>query len=326
MDCTSHENQGKLQAVYGDVTLGVHGKGFDFLFSYSAGGPVSLVLEGKEWLYRVPRPAFWRAATDNDRENGFSFRSSMWMGADAFVKTETIRITADGKEMKNVTAPGNNRFGGAVSCHEISVEYTYVTSTVPQARVKVEYRVGEGGEIRVKVHYYGAEGLPELPVFGLRFIMPTKAKGYVYEGLSGETYPDRMAGGKWGTYQIEGLPVTPYLTPQDCGVHMGTERLTVVRSFVLANDRRNTGDFALCFAMDENRPFAFSCLPYTPLELESATHQEELPPARRTVVTIMGAVRGVGGIDTWGSDVEEACHISGEKEIEFSFIIRRAGI
>ena len=34
------------------------------------------------------------------------------------------------------------------------------------------------------------------------------------------------------------------------------------------------------FEMDK---LAFSCLPYTASELENATHQEELPPARREV-------------------------------------------
>ena len=70
-----------------------------------------------------------------------------------------------------------------------------------------------------------------------------------------------------------------------------------------------------------DQPFAFSCLPYTALEIENATHHEELPPARRTVFCIYGAVRGVGGIDSWGSDVEESCRISGEQDIDFSFVI-----
>jgi beta-galactosidase len=67
--------------------------------------------------------------------------------------------------------------------------------------------------------------------------------------------------------------------------------------------------------------FAFSCLPYTATEIENATHHEELPPARRTVLCIYGAVRGVGGIDSWGSDVEDAFHINAEKDIQFSFTI-----
>ncbi len=68
--------------------------------------------------------------------------------------------------------------------------------------------------------------------------------------------------------------------------------------------------------------FAFNCLPYTAQELESATHQEELPPARRTVLCVLGAVRGVGGIDSWGTDIEEAYRIDAQKDIRFSFAIR----
>lgn len=39
--------------------------------------------------------------------------------------------------------------------------------------------------------------------------------------------------------------------------------------------------------------------------------RRKLPPAHRTVVSILGAVRGVGGINSWGADVEEPYHISG---------------
>ena len=49
--------------------------------------------------------------------------------------------------------------------------------------------------------------------------------------------------------------------------------------------------------------------------------QEELPPERRTVLCIYGAVRGVGGIDSWGSDVEEQYRIPGNKDIEVEFIM-----
>jgi len=39
------------------------------------------------------------------------------------------------------------------------------------------------------------------------------------------------------------------------------------------------------------------------------------------VVTVCGAMRGVGGIDTWGSDVESAYHVHADQDIEFSFRI-----
>ena len=71
----------------------------------------------------------------------------------------------------------------------------------------------------------------------------------------------------------------------------------------------------------DGKPFAFSALPYTAQELENAAHQDELPPVSRTVLTVMGAVRGVGGIDSWGTDVEPAYHISGEEDHSVAFLI-----
>ena len=253
----------------------------------------------------------------------------MWMGTDMFMETRAIRVWVDGRELTGFMAPGNNRFAGEVTAEEIKVCFTYVTATVPKTEVEAAYTVDKSGRIQVDVHYYGKKGLPELPVFGMRFVMPTKADGYEYEGLSGETYPDRMAGGIPGIYKIEGLPVTKYLVPQDCGVHMDTKWVKIYRSTTLNNaDKNNDANvsqresFGLKFrAAEEN--FAFSCIPYTAEELENATHHEELPPARRTVVSILGAVRGVGGIDSWGADVEEAYHISGEEDICYSFFIEK---
>ncbi len=150
--------------------------------------------------------------------------------------------------------------------------------------------------------------------------MPTCADKFIYKGLSGETYPDRKAGGVPGIYEVQGLPVTPYLVPQDCGVHMDTEWVEIYRSSSLDNRRnKDVETSALHFDLGN---LAFSCLPYTALELESATHQEELPLPRRTVLCIYGAVRGVGGIDSWGTDVEEKYWIDAGEDIGFSFSIK----
>ena len=45
----------KLRVVYGDYTLGVHGEGFDYIFSYAQGGLESIVKNGYEWLsFTIP--------------------------------------------------------------------------------------------------------------------------------------------------------------------------------------------------------------------------------------------------------------------------------
>lgn len=328
MDCMN--KTGKLHVVYGDYTLGLQGTNaceekFSYIFSYGAGGMESLVIGGREWLYRVPKPTFWRALTDNDRGSRFHLRSGMWLAADMFLNCVSTRVKIDGQEIAMPEAPENNRYTPNEVAEEVEICFTYETITTPSTQVEVSYRVSPDGTILVSVYYHGKQGLPELPVFGMRFIMPTKADGYTYEGLSGETYPDRMAGGMPGTYEVEGLPVTPYLVPQDCNVHMDTKWLKVHRSTTQSNADKGPlavekKSYSLCFASGE-KPFAFACLPYTAEELENATHQEELPPARRTVVTVLGAVRGVGGIDSWGADVEEEYHIDAEKDISYSFMI-----
>lgn len=152
--------------------------------------------------------------------------------------------------------------------------------------------------------------------------MPTAATGFDYEGLSGETYPDRMAGAHEGNYHVDGLPVTKYLVPQENGMHMATKQLSITREITENNADHSTEPFTLKIGQSE-KPFNFSCLPYTAEELESATHIEELPLARRTVLVIAGAVRGVGGIDSWGADVEERYHIPADQDIEFSVILNQ---
>ena len=53
----------------------------------------------------------------------------------------------------------------------------------------------------------------------------------------------------------------------------------------------------------------------------AAQHGTELPVTGRTSVRVLGAVRGVGGIDSWGTDVEEPYHVSGEEDHSVSFRI-----
>ncbi|EHO52576.1 beta-galactosidase small subunit [Lentilactobacillus kisonensis] len=312
----------KLHVIYGDGDLGVGGDGFHYLFSYSRGGIESLVIDNKEWLYREPKPTFWRATTDNDRGNGFSQKSAQWLGADLFSQSVGVDVKVDDQLIKFPGAKVNNQYSNNEYVDKIEVSYHFVTATKPTTDVSVSYTVIGDGTIGVQVHYKGNIALPDLPVFGMRFLMPTVASGFKYDGLSGETYPDRMAGGQRGTYKVAGLPVTKYLVPQDCGVHMNTDAVTITRDWTKNNADRSERAFSLRFE-ESGTPFAFSCLPYTAEELENATHIEELPVPRRTVVTILGAVRGVGGIDSWGSDVESKYHIPAGKDIDFGFKIMK---
>ncbi|WWY81937.1 beta-galactosidase small subunit [Pediococcus pentosaceus] len=317
MDYTNNQ----LHVIYGDASLGLEGPNFHYLFSYERGGLESLVVNQKEWLYRTPTPLFWRATTDNDHGNGFDVKAAQWYAADRFTTCQKIDLTVDGQLVQPLPiAPLNNRYTNHEMANQVALTYHFVTPTVPSTSVSITYAVASDSNIKIMTHFAGREGLPELPAFGLRFIMPTTATGFDYQGLSGETYPDRLAGATQGQFHVAGLPVTPYLVPQECGMHMQTSQLTVTRSTTQNNADQSKQPFSLTFSQAD-QPFAFSCLPYTAAELEQATHLEELPLPRRTVLSIYGAVRGVGGIDSWGADVEAKYHIPANQDLDFSFNI-----
>lgn len=311
----------KLHVIYGDGTLGVGGNGFHYIFSYERGGLESLKLDGKEWLYRVPTPTYWRATIDNDRGSGFNVKSAQWLAADAITKCTGVKLAVDGKAFDKLPiAPLDNQYSNDETADSVKITFTYETLTVPSTTSTISYEVAADGSCKVTMTFHGKAGLPDLPVFGLRMIMPTLADGFDYTGLSGETYPDRMAGGVKGTYHVDGLPVDKYLVPQEMGMHMANSKLAIHRSTTQNNADPDLHPFSLTIAQSQ-QPFNFSLLPYTAEELENATHIEELPPARRTVLVVAAAVRGVGGIDSWGSDVEDQYHINSDHDISASFIL-----
>ena len=268
----------KLRVVYGDYTLGVHGEGFDYIFSYAQGGLESIVKNGYEWLYRCPKPTFWRALTDNDRGSKFHIKSGSWLSADMFIDCKETQVIMDG-EVQKPYAPDNNSFGGDVFADEIIVKYTYETISNPSTTVLVTYTVDVSGKIQVDVHYNGVKGLPEIPVFGMRFIMPTLADKYIYKGLSGETYPDRKAGAQKGIYEVTDLSLTPYLVPQECGMRMDTEWLEISRHTSLDNSRTDQSPQTLRIEK-KDKEFAFSCFLIQHLKLKMLCimrnyHQQE---------------------------------------------------
>ena len=286
---------GPLTVVEGDVNLGVRGDRFALQFSYTEAGLSSLRLDGgPEWVWRAPRPALWRAPTENDRGCGFPVRSAAWMAADAYPQAAGWQVEE-------------------ASPQRVRIRYTFTFPTVPGASADLTYTV-TGSALRVDAAYHGVPGAPELPVFGVRMSTLHPAARVCWTGLSGETYPDRYKGAQFGRWS-EQPHIPAYLVPQDCGVHMGTRTLTLEQQDAAC---RTTA--ALTLRMAEE-PFAFSALPNTPQELENAAHRDELPCTGRTVLSVLGAVRGVGGIDSWGTDVEPACRLSGEADHRVSFLI-----
>lgn len=275
-----------LKTVRGDGALGVRGRDFEILFSYPEGGPCSIVSHGREWLWRAPRPAYWRAPTENDLGNKFALKSSIWSAADNYQECTDIEVLKENAD-------------------EVSIKFTYTSPAIPGLKTEITYTVRSDNTLDAAVHYHGQKGLPELALLGLRFETPEPVDTVEWLGLSGETYPDRKRGGEFG-WHSEHPDIPGYLVPQECSNHADTQAATL----------RTDGKTLRFYTVGE--PFSFSAIPYTPRQLEQAAHRSELPAPVRTAVTVCGKMRGVGGIDSWGSDVEAPYRISAEKDIEFS--------
>ena len=247
---------------------GVKGSGFEVLFSIAEQGPISLRRDGTEWLWRAPRPAFWRASTDNDRGCSFPQRASVWMGADVFVQRMGFTVQEKSEQ-------------------RVRVQYRFGVPGVPGALVEMTYTVEAQGALQVEAVYHAVPGAPELPCFGVKFETTAPVVRTCWTGLSGETYPDRCKGGVFGCH-AETPHIEPALVPQDCGLHMDTQQVCLQ----LANGKTLTIE-------QTGEAFAFSALPNTAQQIEAAQHLCELPETGRTSITVLGAARGVGGIDSW---------------------------
>ncbi|MGL5434053.1 MAG: glycoside hydrolase family 2 TIM barrel-domain containing protein [Lachnospiraceae bacterium] len=293
------KNERCFRIVHGDVNLGVHGQDFSVLFSKADGGIVSLRYDAKEWITRPPMPVYWRATTDNDRGNKHSVAGSVWLGASLYPAYNTA-----------------TDFSVEENPEWVEVTFTYHLTTGLETKTQVSYKVTPDGKIETKLHYFGRQGLPELPAFGLRLRLPGRMKAYTWYGHGpGESYPDRMEGARLGIYTSSPeAALAPSLMPQDCGNHTGVRWLSV-------DDGNGHG---LVFTASEGQPLQASVLPYTAEELELAAHWNELAPPQYTNVCIYGAMRGVGGDDSWGAPVYPEYSVSAEKDIVYSFVISNA--
>lgn len=267
---------GKLELLDTGFNFGVVGERFRILLSKGAGGLVSYQVNGEELLSGQLKPNFWRAPTDNDRGNKMPFNDAVWRSAGLFAKTVEQSACMVGDSA------------------QINFKLQLATTPV-EAFVTLTYTIFPSGQIKVDMDYKKAEGLPQLPEFGI--LMPLKAHFSLldfYGRGPDANYADRKDGYKLGVYSSEvAAEFEDYLRPQECGNHCD------VRYFVLSDEVTGHGISFSC----NDKPFNFSALPWTPFQIEEALHPHELPESKRTIVKLSSAMMGCGGDDSWGSPV-----------------------
>ena len=273
----------KLEIIRGRYNVGVKGNGFHYLFTgFNAmeGGLISIKFNGEEFIKDTVKATFFRAITPNERSM-FKYFGHRYIG---YSKNQWLLPLNSHTKV--------SKYDGK----SVTVTMVYWILDLPRIRkVKIEYQIFNSGDMRVKATYRKHLFDAEFNQFGLMFKVPSKIKSFTYYGLgSGESYPDRYIGQKIGVYETKPEDeFVNYIFPQECGNHTYT-RYAIIEG----KEGQKLGFYSL------NKSFNFKCLPYSDLEIENATHQDELPKHKYTYITICDKVRGVGGDNSW----DDPCH------------------
>ena len=304
-----------VSVVRGNQNVGIHGKYFDIDFSRKNGGLISMKYKKKEIFAGKPTLCFYRASTDNDRGCGYMFDSGVWEFAERWQRCAEFKVEESDTEVAVTYVYELPIAEGGMLIVNDKREKLSAMENRGNGRKGITadicYTVTADGKITVKLGYHGKKGLPELPLFGMQFVLKKEFNSFTYYGIGPEeNYIDRNNGGKIGIFHgtvdknMEG-----YLKPQSCGNRTETR-------WVKLGD----GQTDICFAAANNqKPFQFTVLHNSETELETALHYENLPVPQYTYIKILPVHMGVGGDDSWGSQVRESCRVMSDKEIEYAF-------
>ena len=136
-----------LQVIHGKWNLGVKGENFDVLFSYNSCGLVSYRYMGKELIEKIPMPNFWRAPIDNDCGSRMQGRMAQW-------KIASMYAGMSSKGMFDYEEPVVREGEDGVS-----ITYTYLLPTTPQAKCRVTYTVTPDAYVQTELTYDPVEEL-----------------------------------------------------------------------------------------------------------------------------------------------------------------------
>lgn len=288
-----------VEFIRGIGNVGVRGEHFHAIFSLTSPGLVSYVYGGKEMIGFVPKPNFWRAPVDNDCGNHMPQRYAHW-------KIASMYVSPWSSNPEKNTEPEITREKDCVS-----FTYNCFMPTTPESCCRICYRVFGDGTIETVMTYDPVASLGDMPEFGMIFKLDADFDRVKWYGLGkAETYADRCRGAKLGIYENKVADnMAEYLRPQECGNKMGVRYVKIM-------DLKGRG---MLFFGDE---LSVNVLPYTPHEMENASHSYELPPIHSTVVRVAKAQMGVAGDDSWGAQTHPEYLIDISGKLEFTFCFR----
>ncbi|WNS79053.1 glycoside hydrolase family 2 TIM barrel-domain containing protein [Domibacillus sp. DTU_2020_1001157_1_SI_ALB_TIR_016] len=283
---------GELQTEENPETVQVKGDNFNVIFNKRTGELNSYQYAGQELLKSAPQPNFWRAMTDNDRGSKLHERSEPWRKASEHrvllsFQTETLD-------------------------RSMVVTAVYDLPDAAHSCCVVRYTVAPDGEILTEFELKPGEGMPEIPEVGVLWTMEKEFNEIKWYGKGPhESYWDRKHGARIGVYSgsVEEQMV-PYLKPQECGHKTGVRWATVT-------NKKGVG-----LSITGQPTVELNALPYTPFQLEEASHSYKLPPSDHTVLRVQFKQMGVGGDDSWQAKTHPEFTLFADQTYSCSFVLK----
>lgn len=258
---------GKLSYEQNKNTVTVSGESFSV--KVENGAVTELIKDGVNALKTPLAPNYFRAMTDNDI--GYLNFAPPLIHLNPYYKWK--KATHSVNALKTEVEEKNGAVKVKIALNVPGMKDSFASYTVyPDGRIVV---------------YHSAVPKADILRFGYIFGVDKDYSNVKWYGRgAAPSYPDRKTGYKIGLYS---MPVSEfeynYMRPQEASARSDT------RYFSLEN-KKGSGVKVTAYY---DKPVLFCALPYTPDELESFTHVNEIKRNDIITVTVDGAQQGVGG-------------------------------
>ncbi|KAF9591655.1 hypothetical protein IFM89_005236 [Coptis chinensis] len=252
-------------------------------------------VEGVPIMSKGISPCFWRAPTDNDNGGGANSYSCKWKAAlldKLFFSTQSCSI----QKMSDQIVQIGVVYNGVPKDEDNSLSESRQSNIIFQ--VDMTYTIYGSGDLIVDCNVQPRSDLPPLPRVGVEFHVD-KSLGQIkwYGRGPFECYPDRKEAAHVAIYEHNVCDLhVPYIVPGECSGRAD------VRWMALTN-KDGVGIFASVYG--SSPPMQMNASYYSTLELDRATHDEELVKGDHIEVHLDHKHMGLGGDDSWSPCVHD---------------------
>jgi len=256
----------RLDASKSGHSLVINGTNFKYVIDTATGMFSSIEHNGVKFISEQPGFAVWRAPTDNDRYIREKWEAEGYNRIIPHIYSVNYETVSD----RCVSISGSYSLGGF--------------SKMPVIKGKLRWLVFGSGDILFETYADVREGVPYLPRFGLRFVMPPGYEFVEYFGFGPhESYIDKRRSTYKSRFSAKVSQMhEDYIMPQENGSHYSTE-------WALVSNQYGMG--LLFIGIDD---FSFNASHFTPEDLTNARHNYELKPRKETIVHVDYKMSGVG--------------------------------